>query len=62
MGVRRGRKTGICPPWILGLRTKFSKKAEVSSLIDVILAMTVLFADMTVTLHKSRVHSYGIMQ
>jgi len=31
-------------------------------LIDLILAMTVFFAGMRLTLHKSQVHSYSVMQ
>jgi len=61
MGVRRG-ESGHLPPLEIRIKNQIFEKTEVSSLIDVILAITVLFADMTVTLHKSRVHSSGIMQ
>jgi len=62
MGVHGGEQNGHFPTWKLGLGIKFLKKTEVSSLIDVILAMTVLFTDSRVTLHQSRVNSSGIMQ
>jgi len=39
-----------------------SRKPEVSSLIDLILAMTVLFSNIILTLCKSRVHCCGVMQ
>ena len=55
-------KMRICHHLQLGLRTKISKKPEVSSLIDLILAMTVLSSNMTLTLRKSRVHCCGVMQ
>jgi len=35
MGVRRVVKTGISSPWKLGLRTKFSRKLDVSSSIPI---------------------------
>ena len=44
-----GTKWEFATTWILGLRTKISRKPEVSSLIDLIFAMTVLFFDMTLT-------------
>ena len=40
---------------------KISRTSKVSSLIDFILAMTVSFAGMTLTLHKSRIYCSGIM-
>ena len=39
-----------------------SRTPKVSSLIDLILAMTISFAGLTLTLHKSRIHCSGIMQ
>jgi len=58
MGVRWGDKMGICHHLEIGTKNqKF-----LSSLIDLILAMTVLFSDMTLTLHKSRVHCCGVIQ
>jgi len=44
MGVRIGSKTGTWLFWKLGLKSKISKKLEVSSviLIDLILALTVI--------------------
>ena len=48
--------------WKLGLEPNISRKLEVSSLIDLILAMAVLFSDMTLTLRKSRVRCCGAMQ
>jgi len=41
---------------------KISRTPKVSSLIDLILAMTVSFASMTLTLHKRRIHCSGITQ
>jgi len=41
---------------------KFLEKPEIGSLTDLILAMAVLFADMTLTPHKSQVHCSGVMQ
>jgi len=41
---------------------KISRTPKVSSLIDLILAMTVSFAGMTLTLHKSRICFSGVMQ
>jgi len=45
MGVRRVRKTSICPPWKLALRTKYFcknlKSASSFWLIDLILEITV---------------------
>jgi len=35
MGVRRGGKTGICPPWKLGLRTKIFLKTCSERLIQI---------------------------
>jgi len=44
MGVRSGGKTHICPPWKLGLRTRYFwknlKSASSFRLIDLVLAMT----------------------
>jgi len=52
----------LLPPgnWIE--EPKISGTPKVSSLIDLILAMTVSFASMTLALHKSRIHCSGIMQ
>jgi len=57
-------KWAFATTWKLGLRTKnfYCRTPKVSSLIDLILAMTVSFAGMTLTLHKSRIHCSGIMQ
>jgi len=67
MSVRRGDKKEICHHLEIGTGKisppgKISRKPEVSSLIDLILAMTVLFSDMTHTMRKSRVHCCGVMQ
>ena len=48
--------------WKLGQERKICRKPEVSSLIDLILAVAVLFSDTTLTLRKSRVHCCGVMQ
>jgi len=58
----RGGKTGICPP-PRKIETKNQKclgnlKPAASELI---LAMTVLFADMKLTLHKCRADCSGVM-
>jgi len=55
-------KWAFATSWKLGLRTKISRKPKVSSLIDLPLAMTVSFAGMTLTLHKSRIHCSCIMR
>ena len=47
-----GGKTSIS--WKLRLRIKNFQEPEVGSLTDLIPAMTVLFADMTITLHMNR--------
>ena len=57
-----GTKWEFATTWKLGLRTKISRKPDVSSLIDLILAMAVLFSDMTLTLHKSWFHCCGVIQ
>ena len=70
VGVCRGDKMGICHHQEIGtiirfwgkwLKPKIPRTHEGSSLIDLILAMTVLLSDMTLTLRKSRVHCSGIM-
>jgi len=56
-GCPQGGQNGNFPPpgnW--DEEPKISRKPEVSSLIGLILAMTVLFSDMTLTLRKSWVH------
>ena len=55
------RETEISPLEI-GIRNQNFEKTEVSSLIDVIIAMTVLFSDSRVKLHQSRFNSSTIMQ
>jgi len=58
-----GGKTGICPPWKLGLRRKNFWKREISSLILTSwVNCNSLFNDMTLTLHKSQVRCFGNMQ
>jgi len=64
--IKQGGKTGIRHPWKLGLRTKYFwknlKSASSFRLTDLILAMTVSFSGMKLTLHKSQVHSYNVVQ
>jgi len=48
------------PPGNWDQEPQLSRKPEVSSLLDLILVMTILFSDMTLTLHKSRVHCCGV--
>jgi len=60
MDIRRRGKTGICPhPWKLELRRQnFSGKREISCLILISWVNSCndsLFADVTLTLHKSQV-------
>ena len=62
LGIDDGDKTGICPPGNWDKEPKLFRKPEASSLIDLTLAMTVLFVYVTLTLHKSRIHCSGIMQ
>jgi len=53
------------PPWKLEYEQTMSRKSEVNSLfpilIALILATTVYFPSMTLTLHKSQIHCSGIM-
>jgi len=63
----KGGKTGICPPPLeIGTKKqKVSGKREISSLILISWVNSCndsLFADMTLTLHKSQVHCVGNMQ
>jgi len=62
MVVCRGDKKRICHHLEIGTKNQKSRKPEVSSLIDLILAMTVLFSDTTLTLRKSPVYCCGVMQ
>jgi len=62
-----GRQNGyLHPAWKLGLRTKYFwknlKSASYYRLIDLILAMTVFFVGMKLTLHKSQVYSCSVTQ
>jgi len=62
MGVR---KTGICPPGNWDKEAKISVNREISSFILISWVNSYsdsLFADMTLTLHKSQVHCFGKMQ
>ena len=66
MSVRRGRKTGICP---LEIRIKnqqiFLEKTEVGILIPIDWFDSCndsFIAGFKLTLHKSQVHSYSVMQ
>jgi len=60
-GCPQGGNGHLPPPGNWDYEPKISRKPEIS-LIDLILAMTLLFADMTLTLHKSRVHCSCITQ
>jgi len=60
MSIHRGDKKGICHHLEIATKNQISRKPEVK--IDLILAITVLFSDMTLTLHKSRTHCCGVMQ
>ena len=62
MSVRRGDKKGILPHLEIGTKNQKFPENLKSAAIDLILAMTVLFSDMTLTLHKNRVHCCGVMQ
>jgi len=65
MGVRRVYKTGNWPPGNWDWEGKISGKRENSSLILISWVNSCndsLFADMTLTLHKSQVHCFGNMQ
>jgi len=60
-----GGKTGISLPWELGLRSEISGKREIMNLIVIIWVNSCndsLFADMTLTLHKTQVHCFDSMQ
>jgi len=57
-----GQYGNFPPPRNWDQEWKMYRKLEVSSLIDLILAMTILFSDMTLTLHKSRVRCCCAMQ
>ena len=61
--ARGGQNGHLLPPGNWDWKPKICRKPEVSSLIDLILAMTVLFSDMTltVTMRKSQVHCCGVM-
>jgi len=52
MGVGRGWQNGRLLE--IGTKIKNFQKLEVDCLTDLILAITVLFADMTITLHTNR--------
>jgi len=52
----------LLPPGNWVEEPKISRTPKVSSLTNLILAMTVSFAGRTLTLHKSRIHCSGIMQ
>jgi len=58
-----GSKTAFAP-WKLGLRTKyFPKNLKSASLFRLTDSCNdSLFAGMKLTLHKSQVHSYNVMQ
>jgi len=64
-GVRgEGEKRGF-RHWKLGLRTKISRKSELSSLTPINWFNSCndsLFAGMTLTLYKSQVHCSGVVQ
>jgi len=66
MGVRRGGQNGHFPPLEIGTKKeKFLEKREISSLILISWVNSCngsLFADMTLTLHKSQLHCFGNMQ
>jgi len=66
MGVRRGGKTGFCPPLEIGSENqKMLQNLKSSSrfrLIDLILAITLYFTGMALTLHKSQLHCSGVMR
>jgi len=65
MGVHRVCKTGNWPPGNWDWEGKISGKRENSSLILISWVNSCndsLFADMTLTLHKSQVHCFGNMQ
>ena len=61
-----GSKRAISPLWKLGVRTKkLSRKFDVNSSIPInwfISCYNILFAGMTLTRHKSKVHCPGVMQ
>ena len=59
MSVRRGNEKGIRHHLEIETKNqKFLRNLKSAALIDLILAMTILFSDMTLTLHKSRIHCY----
>jgi len=63
MGVRRGK--GHPPPGNWDYEAKIFGKREISSLILISWVNSCndsLFADMTLTLHKSQVHCFANMQ
>jgi len=63
MGVRRGGQNGNLHHLEIGTKNqKFLENLKSAAIINLILAMTVLFSDVTLTLHKSRVHCCGVIQ
>ena len=66
MGVCRRGKTGICPPWKLGLRTKYFwknlKSASKTPINRFDSYNDSFFAGVKLTLHKSQVRSCSVMQ
>jgi len=61
-----GGKTGICPPLEIGIMNQFFlEKTEVGIFTPIFLFDSCndsFFAGMKLTLHKSQVHSYSVMQ
>ena len=64
MGVRKGSLTGICPRLEIGIKKQiFLSKPEVGILIPINWFDSCnIFSGMKLTLHKSQIHSYSVMQ